>query len=42
MGGKQDEDGIFQYRRLYVDIPSSQAATRSRVWLVRREGEVVR
>lgn len=38
----KDADGTLQYQTLFVDIPSSAAVTRQRVWIVRKPGEVQR
>ncbi|WFD34456.1 hypothetical protein MCUN1_001297 [Malassezia cuniculi] len=36
----KDENGRYQYRRFFVDIPSTRAALRSRVWLDRSAGDL--
>ncbi|PWZ00635.1 hypothetical protein BCV70DRAFT_199903 [Testicularia cyperi] len=38
----KDENGVFQYKHFFVDIPSSSAVVRERVWIVRKQGEVER
>lgn len=36
----KDENGKYQYHRFFVDVPSTRAALRSRVWLDRSAGEL--
>ncbi|PWN54159.1 hypothetical protein IE53DRAFT_383293 [Violaceomyces palustris] len=38
----KDENGTFQYKRFFIDIPSSSASVRERVWIVRKGDEVKR
>ncbi|KAN0063222.1 hypothetical protein ACQY0O_004386 [Thecaphora frezii] len=39
---EEDENGLLQYKHFFVDIPSSSATVRDRVWIVRMKGEVER
>ncbi|KDN44686.1 hypothetical protein K437DRAFT_236366 [Tilletiaria anomala UBC 951] len=38
----KDENGVFQFKRLFIDIPSSSSVVRKRVWIVRNGNEVQR
>ncbi|EPQ28909.1 uncharacterized protein PFL1_03710 [Pseudozyma flocculosa PF-1] len=39
---EKDDNGVLQYKHFFVDIPSSSATVRERVWIVRKKGEVER
>lgn len=38
----KDENGTFQYKHMYVDVPNSSAVMRDRVWVIRKLGQVER